>query len=199
MTGLGKQIFTVAGRTRVAWALLVLALASPLQGCGHAPLRPEAGEEPALHAIRAAFARTLDNARDDTSITWESGWLGNASINLLGGNRRGLCYQWRNLVYDGVIDTVHEVGWDATGVVISKGTYSEHSAVLVFDPRRVAPDAVLSAASTQPVYILDAWRRGEADIYTLHDWLALPIIVRSPAQIKPLPVEAPAQPVSPTS
>ena len=39
-----------------------------------------------------------------------------------------------------------------------------------------------------PVYVLDAWRRGEADIYPMHAWLTLPIIVRSPAQIKPLPV-----------
>jgi hypothetical protein len=168
--------------------LLAAVLGLPLYGCGHGPLRPDAQKEPALGPIRAAFERAVARAHRDPAISWRSGWLGNASINLFGGPRRGLCYEWRDLVFDGIVETVRGVGWDATGVVISKGTYSEHSAVLVFDARRVAPDGVLSAVAGQPVYVLDAWRRGEADIYPLHDWLALPIIVRSPAQIKPLPV-----------
>ena len=170
-----------------------LAAALALIGCGHAPLRPDHLGDPALVPIRAAFERTLAEARSDPAVSWESGWLGNARINLFGGPRRGLCYEWRNLVYDGVIDTVRSVDWDATGVVISKGTYSEHSAVIVYDPKRIHPHEVLAAGPGTPVYVLDAWRRGEADIYPMHAWLTLPIIVRSPAQIKPLPVP----PVSP--
>jgi hypothetical protein len=161
-----------------------------LIGCSHAPLRPDQLGEPALVPIRAAFERTLAKSRTDPAVSWQSGWLGNASINLFGGPRRGLCYEWRNLVFDGVIDSVRSVNWDATGVVISKGTYSEHSAVIVYDPRRVGPGELLSAGPDRPVYVLDAWRRGEADIYPMHTWLRLPIIVRSPAQIKPLPVPA---------
>ena len=168
--------------------LTALALSFTLLGCGHAPLRPETTTEPALVPIRAAFERTLTQARQDPAVNWQSGWLGNASINLLGGTRRGLCYEWRNLVYDGVIGTVRAVGWDATGVVISKNTYSEHSAVLVYDPQRIEPANLLAARPEQPVYVLDAWRRGEADIYPLHTWLELPLIVRSPPQLKPLPV-----------
>jgi hypothetical protein len=172
---------------------LAAALALPLIGCGHAPLRLDHPGDPALVPIRAAFERTLAEARSDPAVSWQSGWVGNASINLFGGTRRGLCYEWRNLVFDGVIDTVRSVGWDATGVVISKGTYSEHSAVIVYDPKRISPHELLSAGPGTPVYVLDAWRRGEADIYPMHTWLKLPIIVRSPAQIKPLPVP----PVSP--
>jgi hypothetical protein len=160
-----------------------------LIGCGHAPLRPDQAGEPALVPIRAAFVQTIERARQDPDVSWESGWLGNASINLIGGPRRGLCYEWRNLVYDGVIDTVHAVGWEATGVVISKNTYSEHSAVVVYDPKRVPTDELLSAGPGRPVFVLDAWRRGEADIYPMHTWLELPIIVRSPAQLKHLPVD----------
>lgn len=180
-------------RVRLRAGFLAATLALSLLGCGHAPLRPDDRDEPALIPIRAAFERTLAQAHGDAAVTWHSGWLGNARINLLGGPRRGLCYEWRNLVFAGVVDAVHAVGWDATGVVISKGTYSEHSAVVVFDPRRVPPDELLSAGPGRPVYVLDAWRRGEADIYPLHTWLELPILVRSPAQIKPLPVPTEAE------
>lgn len=178
-----------AGTKRRHWATLpALALSLSLVGCGHGRLRPDAIPEPALVPIQAAFERTLTQARQDPKVNWESGWLGNARINLLGGTRRGLCYEWRDMVYDGVIGTVRGVGWDATGVVISKDTYSEHSAVLVYDPKRVETATVLAAGPGQPVYVLDAWRRGEADIYPLHAWLDLPLIVRSPAQIRHLPV-----------
>jgi hypothetical protein len=177
------------GQRRSPWAVLTaLVLSLALVSCGHGRLRPDAIPEPALVPIQAAFERTLTQARQDPKVRWESGWLGNASINLLGGTRRGLCYEWRDLVYDGVIGTVREVGWDATGVVISKDTYSEHSAVLVYDPKRVDTATVLAAGPGQPVFVLDAWRRGEADIYPLHAWLDLPLIVRSPAQIRHLPV-----------
>lgn len=188
---------------RASWLTAVVAL--HLLGCGHAPLRPDHLGDPALVPIRAAFEHTLAEARADPAVAWQSGWLGNASINLFGGTRRGLCYEWRNLVYDGVIDAVRGVGWDATGVVVSKGTYSEHSAVVVYDPRRVPLDEILTADPGRPVYVLDAWRRGEADIYPMRAWLSLPIIVRSPAQIKPLPVRAgpgarpAAQPASPAA
>jgi hypothetical protein len=188
---------------RASWLTVVVVL--PLLGCGHAPLRPDQLGDPALVPIRAAFERTLAEARADPAVSWQSGWLGNASINLFGGTRRGLCYEWRNLIYDGVIEAVHRVGWDATGVVISKGTYSEHSAVVVYDPRRIPLDEILSADPGRPVYVLDAWRRGDADIYPMRAWLSLPIIVRSPAQIKPLPVRVwpgarpAAQPARPTA
>ena len=185
----GQHFRQHSGPKRSPWVILAaLALSLALIGCGHGRLRPDAIPEPALVPIQAAFERTLTQARQDPKVRWESGWLGNASINLLGGTRRGLCYEWRDLVYDGVIGTVREVGWDATGVVISKDTYSEHSAVLVYDPKRVETATVLAAGPGQPVYVLDAWRRGEADIYPLHAWLDLPLIVRSPAQIRHLPV-----------
>jgi hypothetical protein len=180
-----KVVSHPLARLTVMFACLLLI------GCGHAPLRPDQATEPALTQIRTAFAQTVERAHQDPVVTWESGWLGNARINLLGGPRLGHCYEWRNLVYAGVIDTVHRVGWDATGVVISKNTYSEHSAVIVYDPKRVQPDELLSAGPGRPVFVLDAWRRGKADIYPMYIWLELSIIVRSLAQLKPLPVGTP--------
>ncbi|MGH8579408.1 MAG: hypothetical protein ACREVK_04520 [Gammaproteobacteria bacterium] len=169
--------------------LLAVAFAAfLLNGCALQPLRPDTAEL-ALVAIQQAFERTVVAAHNDPKIDWQSGWIGNARINILGGTRRrGLCYEWRNLVYAGVLPTVRRVGWEATGVVISKNTYSEHSAVVVFDPKRIRLDRVLSAAPGQRVYVLDAWRRGRADIYPMHAWLRLPLIVRSPPQLKTLPV-----------
>ena len=159
-----------------------------LSGCAIQPLRHDALPEPELVAIRQSFERTVEAAHRDPNIDWQSGWLGNAMINLFGGTRQGLCYEWRDLVYDGVIPTVRRVGWEATGVVISKSTYSEHSAVVVYDPKRIRQEQILSATEKQPVYVLDAWRRGRADIYPMSVWLELPLIKRSPPQIKPLPV-----------
>jgi hypothetical protein len=169
----------------------LLALAVLLGGCGLAPLRPEAAQEPPLVAIRQAFERTVAAAREDPSASWQSGWVGNALINLLGGDRQGLCYEWRDLVYAGVLPTVRAVGWEATGIVMSKGTYSEHSAVLVYDPRRIAVSDLLTAGPAQPAYVLDAWRRGRADIYPLGTWVRLPLIVRSPPELKPLEEPSP--------
>lgn len=160
-----------------------------LSGCATQPLRPDNVVDPELVAIQQAFERTVEAAHNDPKIDWQSGWIGNARINILGGSqRRGLCYEWRNLVYAGVLPTVRRIGWEATGVVISKSTYSEHSAVVVFDPKRIRLDQILAAGPGQRVYVLDAWRRGRADIYPMHVWLRLPLIVRSPAQLKTLPV-----------
>jgi hypothetical protein len=172
------------------WLLALILGSLLLTGCTNQPLRPDALPEPELLTIQQAFERTVAQAHRDQKIDWVSGWIGNAQINLLGGDRRGLCYEWRNLVYDGVLPTLRRVGWDATGVVLSKNTYSEHSAVVVYDPKRIRLHQILSATEKQPVYVLDAWRRGQADIYPMCEWLRLPLIRRSPPQIKPLPVES---------
>jgi len=178
---------------------LTVVLATLLGGCATA-LRRDALPDPALAAIQTAFERTVAAAHEDPTIDWQSGWVGNALINLFGGSRQGLCYQWRNLVYAGVRPTLKALGWEATSIVMSKGTYSEHSAVVVYDPRRVGPDELLTATADEPVYVLDAWRRGRADIYPLERWLTLPIIVRSPARLQPLrEPDAPEAPPTPAS
>lgn len=155
-------------------------------GCVTTPLPPTAMTDPGLMQIQAAFEHTVRQARSDPQVAWFSGWSGNAWVNLAGGSHHGLCYQWRDLVYAGVLPTVRRVGWTAKGIVISQGTVNEHHAVVVFDPRRLPLEAVLSAPAQQPAYVLDAWRRGQADIYPLQTWLRLPLFLRTPAQLRNL-------------
>jgi hypothetical protein len=157
-----------------------------LGGCATAPLTSTAIADPALAEIQTAFEKTVRQAHTNPDVAWLSGWSGNAWVNMAGGPRYGLCYQWRDLVYAGVLPTVRRVGWSAKGIVISQGTVNEHHAVVVFDPRRLPLDKVLSASPRQPAYVLDAWRRGRADIYPLHAWLQLPLFLRTPAQLRTL-------------
>ncbi len=175
------------------------ALAAVLvSGCASAPLA--AITDPKLAQIQTAFEKTVRQAHTNPDVDWLSGWSGNAWVNMVGGSNRGLCYQWRDLVYAGVLPTVRRVGWTAKGIVISQGTINEHHAVVVFDPRRLPLMDVLSASVRQPAYVLDAWRRGRADIYPLHTWLQLPLFLRTPAQLRtlaePVAVTLPGGPVT---
>lgn len=174
--------------------LVLVALAVTLvSGCASALLQSTAIVEPALAQIQTAFEKTVRQAHAHGDVAWVSGWSGNAWVNMAGGSNYGLCYQWRDLVYAGVLPTVRATGWEAKGIVINQGTVNEHHAVVVFDPRRLPLEKVLSAGMRQPAYVLDAWRRGRADIYPLHAWLELPLFLRKPAQLRTL-----AEPVAGT-
>jgi hypothetical protein len=89
-------------------------------------------------------------------------------------------------VHAGVEETVQRVGWQATGIVINRGAEHEHHAVVVYDPGQVTAEHLLAAQPSEPVYVLDAWRRGQADIYVMRDWLQLPITVSVAAEIIPI-------------
>ena len=173
---------------RATLATLLLALL--LTGCAAGPTRPSAMPDAPLARIHAAFEETIAAAHNDSRTTWRSGWLGNAWVNLRGDPNIGLCYQWRDLVYHGVQPTVRQEGWEATGIVISRGTNNEHHAVVVYDPARISENGVMSATASQPVYVLDAWRNGRADIYPISVWLNLPLVVRSPAVLREPPETA---------
>lgn len=163
--------------------LLILVLVLSAGGCAVQPVEPGSLRDPALAKIHAAFVRTVEAARNDPANRWHSGWTGNIRVNLSGERDLGLCYQWQAWVYRGVLPTVHEVDWHATGIMINFGTKNEHHAVLVFDPKRVDQDKLLASPRDRPVWVLDAWRRGRADMYRLEDWLELPLIVWTPAKL----------------
>jgi hypothetical protein len=169
-------------------AVLTLTLAL-LSACGSTPpLAREEITDPDLAAIRRAFEDTVRSAREDPDVNWRSGWLGNVGILIGGDGERGLCYEWQGLVYGGVLGTVRCVGWEATGISINRRTASEHHAVVVWDPDRIAREALLEASPEAPAYVLDAWKRGEADVYRLADWLDLPLLVRvAPRLEEPYP------------
>ena len=142
-----------------------------LCGCVALPLHNEAIEDPALKQIALAYEKTIEAARNDTEREWQSGWVGNMWIHFKENNQAGLCYEWKHLVHEGVSATVKQVGWQSRGIVVYEKTPHEHHAVLVFDPGKVDENKLLESDSPQPVYVLDAWRQGRADIYHLSDWL----------------------------
>ena len=165
----------------------VLAL-SVLAGC-HDPLKVEdaAAQAPQLAKIHAAFERTVRNAHNDPNVEWRAGWIGNLQVNWEESGTYGLCHHWQDIVYDGVIDTMQEVGWEATGIRINHDTGNEHHAVLVYDPNLMRRDEILQRMPWHGAYVLDAWRRGEADIYHLPEWVELPTFKRRPAELEKLP------------
>ncbi len=170
--------------------LAYLMAAGLLVACSVAPLAPEHLQTPALRSIYAAYERTVASANSDNNHDWHSGWLGNMWINLRGRSALGLCYQWKQLVYRGISPTATRVGWQAVGVVINQGTGNEHHAVVVFDPRRISRNDVLNASSGDPVYVLDPWRSGRPDVYSMEAWLKLPLNVRVPARLKEVRADA---------
>lgn len=163
--------------------VLYLITLHALAGCAAPPVAPDNLSDPALRHIHTAFVRTVEAAHRDPQTQWHSGWVGNMRINLAGTRQRGLCYHWQALVYRGVLATVRREGWHATGIMINFGTRNEHHAVLVFDPKEVQQSSLLASPQGKPAWVLDAWRRGRADIYRLDDWLKLPLVVHKPAKL----------------
>ena len=141
-----------------------------LTGCISLPLHNAGIDDPALQKIATRYEQVIKAAHNDPDTVWQSGWVGNMWIHYSDNTQRGLCYEWKHLVYDGVVDTVHQVGWQARGIAVKEGTAHEHHAVIVFDPKRINADNLLHADYGQ-AYVLDAWLQGKADIFHLRDWL----------------------------
>ncbi len=163
--------------------LILCALGLLLTGCASTPpIDTRSITSPELAAIAQSLDRTVDEIHADPEASWHSGWTGNVMINWFEGDRMGLCYQWRDAVYDGVVDDAHRVGWEAWGLTINRNVKGEHHAVLVFDPGLGSVQRVL-AERDPDAYVLDAWRRGRPDIYNLPDWLSLATIRKGPELI----------------
>ena len=161
-------------------AFVFAALALALTGCASTrPIPIESIQRPELAMIADALERTVAEAHADPDAAWHSGWTGNVMVNWFEGDRMGLCYHWRDRVYDGVAPACEDVGWEAWGVAINRAVKGEHHAVLVFDPELGSVQRVL-ANQDPDAYVLDAWRRGRADIYPLPDWLTLATIRKGP-------------------
>lgn len=152
----------------VALASSIVAL---LGGCYGPPPPLAAGDPPQLRAIQDAFTAAVRRAKTSDAESWYSGWYGNVWVNTAGGNNRGLCWHWQQMVYEGVVETVGRLGWDATGVALNTGTASEHHAVLVFDPMVIEREKILTATRPRQVWVLDGWRRGEADLWRMDEWI----------------------------
>lgn len=153
-------------------------------GCAAKPDRVIAADAPdtALQPIAASFTRTVDRVQSADDAKWHDGWTGNMFVNAFGGQNMGLCHEWRDVVFRGVVFDVRAQGWNCFGIAINRGTGHEHHAVLVARPE-LASEQLLPAPPETGAYVLDAWSRGKADIYRLKDWITLPAFKKVPAEL----------------
>jgi hypothetical protein len=170
--------------------VVLAALLTVLAGCAATP--PGAAEisGPALREIQIAFAQAVEEAHRDPDASWHHGWWGNLVVNHWGwlAEHRGLCHHWQEMTYAAVLPTATAVGWELTGIVVSDATRNEHHAVLAFDPSRVAREAILTGPDVDDeVFVLDAWRRGRPDIYSLPGWLDGLTVIHTPPRLEVLP------------
>lgn len=142
-----------------------------LTACVAKPIPDQSIQDTALKEIAQAYRTTIDQAYQSKDNTWLSGWAGNLYVNFNEENAYGLCYHWKKIVYAGVIETVTRVGWQATGIAVNEGTSHEHHSVLVYNPALFRHKDLSRPESHQLAYVLDPWREGKADIYTLDAWL----------------------------
>lgn len=161
----------------------IILLSLLASACMVQPIKRENLRDPAIGVIREAFVQLLKRAKSDPKHDWHNGRTGNMVVNTVGGNNVGLCYQWQELVYVGIQPALRKTGWRALGVSINKGTYFEHHAVVVFNPKKINPDTLLQHPGQAGVYVLDPWESGKPYIYTLADWLQKPWIIKVPAKI----------------
>jgi hypothetical protein len=158
---------------RCSAAILLLLLAGA--GCAGPPsMGRDEIDDDGLRVIVEAYDRRVAEARADPELTWHSGWVGNVVSIVLGPAHGGLCYHWQEWVYTGVRSTAWQVGWTVQGIALNVNRSGEHHAVLVFDPQRLEQPGPLVPAPARNAFVLDAWRRGRADVYRLPDWLAIP-------------------------
>lgn len=153
-----------------------------------APIDPATAPDPQIVPIAASFQRTLESLHADPDLRWHAGWTGNIAVNLGGPDDRGLCHQWRDAVYTGVLFDVRAQGWTARGITVNHATPGEHHAVLVHAPTLSATD-LLPDPPDAGAYVLDAWRRGRADIYRLADWVTLPLGNHTPPALTDIDAE----------
>ncbi len=165
-------------------SLIGIAAAIALIGCAAKPGRVVAADtpDPQLVPIAQSFARTVERIRSADDATWHTGWVGNVFVNALGGSNMGLCHEWRDAVFRGVVFDTRAQGWNCFGIAINRGTRHEHHAVLVACAELTAGD-LLPAPPGRGAYVLDAWSRGRDDIYRLKDWIALPVFQQAPAEL----------------
>ncbi len=150
------------------------------------PIDPSTLDDPCLVQIHESLQDAVRAAHEDPRYSWNSGWMGNIWVNIGGETQVGLCHHWQEWVYREVITSVRQVGWDACSIAINTGTDNEHHPVVVYDPQHIDQHELITSVDPSRAYVLDAWPRGQADIFDLKDWLQRPIIVWTPAKLEDL-------------
>ena len=112
-------------------ALLALALLI-LPAC-HLPTPLKELDEPRLEAVQRDYQHVVHFAHNHPHEDWYHGWYGNFWRNWHRGNRRGLCYEWQAVVYEGVRESAPAAGFVAIGIMKDRDQSTEHHAVLLFE------------------------------------------------------------------
>jgi hypothetical protein len=144
-----------------------------LAGCHELPRPVGVLPDPALRTIAAGYRATVRDLHDRPGETWHHDWTGNIlpnTLGALGSGDRGLCYEWQAEVWKGIQPALAATGWRGVGIAANVGHWTEHHVVVVYDPRRTAREGLLRPP-TPIAWVLDPWHTGEADVYTLRDWL----------------------------
>jgi hypothetical protein len=131
-----------------------------------------------LIIIQQAYQQAVMTAHTDSQYAWNNGRLGNIIVNVNGEPNRGLCHHWQQLVYKGIQPALLETGWKATGIAINEGSFFEHHAVLVYDPGKISMEDILKDTKKSDSYVLDPWSSGEARVYTVGNWVKLPVTIK---------------------
>lgn len=163
-------------------------------GCSRGPTPTRTDIDPDLAKIAAVYAATVEGLHRRRGETWYHGWHGNILPNTLGETfgQKGLCYQWQEEVWRGVQPALKETGWRGVGIAANVGHWTEHHVVAVYDPVRIGREEILTRASPRPVWVLDPWHTGRAEVYTLEEWL-----VRGTAEWYSVVIEALETPAKP--
>jgi len=159
--------------------LAALGIPLVLAGCssGPSPIKPT---EPRLNPVVAAYELAIREAHDDVEFVWQSGWLGNLRVKLdVTGRHRGLCWEWALLTFSHVQEGAVKNGFSIGTISKHVGSFAEHHAIMVFDQSIISPDQAMIVNATGvpdalregPVWVLDPWKSGRADIFDLHGWL----------------------------
>ena len=120
-----------------------------LGGCTNAKImtNEEIAADPRLAVVHQEFIRAVADTKADPANTWHAGWFGNSIVNFWGGSQKGLCYHWQQRIYAATRHRIESIGLAATGVMINRGDGGEHHCVLVFDPKVIDKQDLL----TQPM------------------------------------------------
>ncbi|MEE9390994.1 MAG: hypothetical protein V3W41_00645 [Planctomycetota bacterium] len=165
------------------WLAVVLLTLLSLTAC-HSAVDASAEGPAELGVIQQSLTRIVAEADANTRVSWVHGWGGNGDVkNCQDGSVMGYCWQWQELIYQRVGPEVRRVGWEAARININNDWFSEHHAVVVFDPKIISRDKLLGSPDLNG-WVLDPWLHGKPEIYRLQDWLGSPVIVFESAALE---------------
>lgn len=145
----------------------------------------DVGDHPVLSQIQKDFDEVVAEIHARPDEKWYADWYGNVFANTK-NKGRGLCWHWQEAVWSGMKRRVDKLNWSAVGVVLNGGQMLEHHAVLVFDPKVIPMDEILTRKPPCPVWVLDAWRHGKPEIYKLDPWLKWGAILANSSALEDL-------------